>query len=187
MEIIPQNQQIQTFLENLYDRYKIPLLGLIHKYIGYSGEYEDIFHEVFIRIIRNAEMLCRLPQPKVEAYIFLIARGVSIDHLRKTHTSAQVDVADDFVLNLLEKRNSFKTSSFDPLKRVDLALMMENLPAEERVLLMGKYYLGLSTDELVEIVGGTPTGIRSKIHRARKRVFGEWTKSGLNIEDFIDE
>ena len=180
-------QQIQCFIEDLYNRYKLPLLKIIRKYIGNSDMCEDIFHEVFIRIIRKAKMLNQFPRPKLETYIFSIARGVSIDFLRKENKLVQIDIGDEDFLNILETNNQLKSRILNPLKKVELILMLETLPAEERLLLVGKYYLGLSIDDLAEILGYTSTAVRSKIHRAKKHVINEWSKSKLNMEDFIDE
>lgn len=186
MQRKPQNQKLQAFLEDLYDRYKNPVLKIVHKHIGDSDICEDIFHEIFIRIIRNAEMLYTLPKPKLEAYIFLIAKGVSIDYLRKKYKNMQVDI-DDELLSILAGQQKIETASFDAFEKINLTLMIKSLPVEDQILLVGKYYLGLSINDLVSIIGGTSTAIRSKLHRAKKKVFQEWTQSGLNMEDFINE
>lgn len=186
MQTKPQNQQLQAFLEDLYDRYKNPVLKIVHKHIGDPNICEDIFHEIFIRIIRNAEMLYTLPKPKLEAYIFLIAKGVSIDHLRKKYKNMHVDM-DDELLSLLAGQQQIETSSFDAFEKINLTLMIKSLPVEDQILLVGKYYLGLSINDLVSIIGGTSTAIRSKLHRAKKKAFQEWTQSGLNMGDFINE
>lgn len=187
MQNIPQKQQIQTFLGDLYDRYKIPLLRIVRKHIGVSNACEDVFHEVFIRIIKNAEMLYTFPQPKLEAYIFLVARGVSIDYLRKNYQNEYLDIEDEAFLSLLAQQKKQESDGFDDFQKVNLTQMIGKLPAEDQLLLIGKYYLGLSIKDLVAIAGGTSTAVRSKLHRARKRAYQEWSQSGLKMEDFINE
>ncbi len=187
MKSKPQNYQLQVFLEDLYDRYKNPLLKIVHKHIGDSDVSEDVFHEIFIRIIRSAEKLYAFPRPKLEAYIFLIAKGVSIDYLRKSYRNVQVDIADDLLLNLLAIQEKTTVATFDEFEKVNLTILMQNLSTEDQILLIGKYYLGLSIDDLVCLVGGTSTAVRSKLHRAKKKVFQEWAQSGLNMGDFIHE
>lgn len=183
----PRNYQLQCFLEDLYERYKIPLLRIVHKHIGNSDIGEDLFHEIFIRIIRSAEKLYTFPKPKLEAYIFLIAKGVSIDYLRKTYNNVQVDITDDVLLNLLAAQEKTTSSTFDKFEKVNLTILLKQLSIEDQMLLLGKYYLGLSINDLVSLMGGTSTAIRSKLHRAKKKVFQEWTQSGLKMEDFINE
>ena len=81
---------------------------------------------MFVRILGRAEMLVDFPEPKLEAYIFLIARGVSIDHLRKAKKELQIDLTDDLLFNLTQKQEDPNptTSAFN---KVDLALMMKKV------------------------------------------------------------
>ena len=186
MQIRPQNQQLQVFIEELYEEYKKPLLKTVYKYTGNYNECEDVIHEIFIRIIRNAEMLYTFPKPKMEAYIFLIVKGVSFDYLRKKYKSDRVDISDDSNFDLLLEQKKQNASTFDAFEKINLALLLKEIPSEEQLLLIGKYYLGMSINELVSVIGGTPTSVRSKLHRVRKKVFQEWSQSGLNMEDFIN-
>lgn len=183
----PRSCQIQIFLDELYDRYKCPLLKIVYKYVGDSNICEDLFHEIFIRIIKKAELLYTFPKPKLEIYIFLIAKGVSFDYLRKRYKNVEVDITDDVIETLCCERNQVTSSGIDEFQKADLAMMLERLPTEDKLLLIGKYYLGLSINDLTSVVGGTGTAVRSKLHRARKRAFEEWTKSGISMEDFFDE
>ncbi len=182
-----KSRQRQSFLEELYVHYKVPLMHAVHSYIDDPNVQEDIFHEIFIRIIRKSDLLYTLPKPKLDAYIYLIAKGVSIDYLRKKYADRQVDIADDVLLNLLAQQDNLAAVHMDSFKKADLSLMLANLSVEDQILLVGKYYLGLSVNDLVDIVGGTSTAIRSKLHRVRKKVFTEWTKAGLTMEDFLNE
>ena len=177
----------QDFIEELYDQYKVPLLCVIRKYIVAKDASEDIFQEVIVRIIQNAQMLSGLPRPKLEAYIFLVARGVSIDYLRSVSKKDEISIEIDYVLDLLSKDSQHAKNQSDSIRKADLIIMMENIPTEEKILLIGKYYLGLSTKELANFVDGSPVAIRSKVFRARKKLFEEWTQAGLRMEDFLDE
>lgn len=186
MQDIPQQQNIRRFLEDLYEKYRIPLLRIVRKYIGASNACEDVFHEVFIRIIKNAEKLYLFSEPKLEAYIFLVARGVSFDYLRKHYRHKQVDVADDDLLDHLIQQEQQELNALNAFDKIHLAEMVKSLPAEDQLLLIGKYYLGLDVNELVVITGGTPTAVRSKLHRAKKKAFQEWSQAGLSMEDFLE-
>lgn len=187
MKSQPGSSQLQSFLEELYERYKLPLLRMIHKHVGDSGVGEDLFHEVFIRIIHKAKLLYSLPKLKQEAYIYLIAKGVSFDYLRKKYKDLETAVSEEAMQSLVVERNLLRPSGNDNFAKVDLAIMLESLPAEDQILLIGKYNLNLSIKDLASIVGGTETSVRSKLHRARKKAFEQWMESGISMEDFINE
>ncbi len=181
------NHQIHAFLEDIYMRYKIPLLKAIYRHIGDLDACEDVFQEVLVRIIRNSEMLYSFSKPQLEAYIYLIAKGVSIDYLRKQSRKMQVAISNDSLLAHLAENQRHALDSLDAFEKVDLSLMIAKLSAEDQILLVGKYYLGLSVHELISLVGGTSSSVRNKLFKARKKVYIEWTNSGLSMEDFFNE
>jgi RNA polymerase sigma factor (sigma-70 family) len=173
----------ESFIETLYEENKVLLLNTIRKYIGPSEDCEDVFQEVFIRIMENANNLSQFPQDKLKAYILLIAHGVSIDYLRKQYRNPEISLDDDILMNMVSIAKNLSVAN-DPFNKVDLSMIMETVSLEEQTLLIGKYYLGLSGNELARIVGGSAIAVRSQLHRAKKRVFNEWRKAGLRLEDF---
>lgn len=173
----------QSFIETLYEENRILLLNTIRKHVGHCEDCEDIFQEVFIRIIENVDKLIEFSHNKLIAYILLIAHGVSIDYLRKQYRNPEISIDDNVLLNAFSNAENLSTIN-DPFNKVDLSLIMETVSPEERMLLIGKYYLGLSGNELASIVGGSAIAVRSQLHRAKKKVFNEWRKAGLHLEDF---
>ena len=185
MSNVPHEQSQSAFISDVYNQYKSSLLRVIRKHIGYSSACEDVLHDVIIQIIGKADLLRSLPQHKMEAYIFMIAHGVSYDFLKRKYRHAEIDLTEEIIESI---SGSYMASPepMDTFGQIELAMMMDDISEEDRMLLIGKYYLELSTKELVSIVGGTPTAIRSKIHRAKKKVFEKWRNSGLSLEDFIN-
>ena len=182
-----ENEDNQQFIEWLYETYKRRLLNIVRRHINNASAHEDVFHDIIVRIIRYAPKLRAMPIPKMEAYISMVARGISIDYLRKEHANVVVDMDDDVLQSLLNIGCNISVTTNDLFNRVDLSLMMRGLTPEEQTLLIGKYYLGLEATDLTEISGLTETGVRSKIHRARKKLLAQWKESGLKMEDFINE
>ena len=183
MKGILQDQQTAFSLESIYLRYRHLMLWSAEKYVG-PNDCEDVFHEAFMKVIRAAQILQQLPPPKMKMYILLIVRGTAIDFLRKERRYLQVDLEDGVLQNLLTTEAGQTTGAYG---RTELLEMMQALHQDEQSLLIGKYYLGLSSKELTDLVGGTDTGMRTKLHRARKKLFDAWTESGLHMEDFLDE
>lgn len=177
----------QTFLESLYTQYKAMMLKVVHKYVSDINAREDVFQEAFIRLIRNESTLRDLPSYKLEAFIVLTIRYAAIDYYRKSHQDVTIDISDDVLLNMLGQQTREEASRLDDYGKVELVMMMNQLSAEERILIVGRYYLGLNIEELSGIVGGSAPKVRSQLFRAKKRLFLEWKKSGLEMEDFLNE
>lgn len=174
---------LQKFVEQLYEEYRGLLFSTILKYFGPSTECEDVFQEVFVRIIQQAGKLIEFSPNQIRAYILLVAHGVSVDYLRKKYRNNEISMDNDILINLVNTSKEVHKET-DAFNRVDLFLIMETLSLEERTLLIGKYYLGLSGEELANLVGGSKVAVRSQLHRAKKKVFTEWKKAGLHLEDF---
>lgn len=185
MNNVPYEQKQTAFIEEVYTCYRIPLLRVIRKHIGNTSACEDVLHDVIIQIIGKADLLHSLPKHKMEAYIFLIAHGVSYDFLKKKYRHAEIDVTEDIIESISGKYLA-SPEPMDTFSRIELAMMMDGISEEDRILLIGKYYLELSTKELMAFVGGSPSAIRSNIHRAKKRLFEQWRALGLSLEDFLN-
>ena len=174
---------LQRFVEQLYEEHKGLLLSTILRYLGSPTDCEDVFHEVFIRIIGYADKLIEFPDNKVKAYILLVAHGVCVDYLRKQYRTPEISMDHDVLMNMVNTAEA-PHKEFDAFNRADLLMIMDSVSTEDRTLLIGKYYLGLSGEELADIVGGSEVAVRSQLHRAKKKVFSEWKKAGLHLEDF---
>ena len=183
MDRLKKAIRLQKFIEQLYEDYRGLLLSYISRYLGSPEDCEDVFHEVFIRIINCASNLIDYSPNRRKAYIFLVAHGVSVDFIRKKYRSLEISMDNDMLINMVNiSQEACKES--DAFNRIDLFLIMKSVPPEDQTLLIGKYYLGLSGEELANLVGGSEATVRSQLHRAKKKVFNEWKKVGLCLEDF---
>ncbi len=181
-----QPQYPEGFVEMLYIQYRAAIFSVIARYIVTPSDREDVFHDVFVKILRRAEFLSTLPQHKLETYLLLMARGVTIDYLRKNDFYHRSDLSDDIILDLLHAQKLQPSDRGDSAEKIELSMMLECIPAEDVALLIGRYYLNLDTKELAEMCDITPTALRSRVHRARKRLLEAWKKTGLSMGDFID-
>lgn len=179
-------QSLEGFVEMLYVNYRAAIFSVIARYIGKPSEREDVFHDVFVKILRKAEFLSALPQHKLETYLLLMARGVTIDYLRKNDFYHQSDLPDDMIADLLHARKLRSSDRVDETDKIELSMMLQCIPPEDVTLLIGRYYLNLDSKELAEMCDITPTAVRSRVHRARKRLLEAWKETGLSMGDFID-
>ena len=182
---IPEKQAVESFIEDLYVNYRNIILSVISRYIDELSWQEDVFHDVFVQIIRKADFLVTLPHHKQETYLLLMVRGISIDYLRKSRPNRKSDLPDDTIMDIINTRKK-PAAEFDDAERVELFMMLQYIPAQDALLLIGKYCLGLDSEELAQMFGLTSTAIRSRIHRAKKRLLSAWKQEGLTMGDFID-
>jgi RNA polymerase sigma-70 factor (ECF subfamily) len=68
------------------------------------------------------------------------------------------------------------TSRPDPATpdRLDLEAALGRLPRRARLLLVLRYYLDMSFEDIAVVVGGSPTAVKSSTHRALVKLRTEW-------------
>ena len=187
MEVKYSHLEKEEFIENLYVKFKMMMLWTAQKYITSKEICEDIVHDSFLRIIRNVDRFIVLPEYRLEAYVFLVVRGICIDYLRKTDRIVNVDLSDEVLLELITKQHQQSLSEISAYGKTELEMMIEGVSEEDKELLIAHYCMGFSSKELAQDLGASDSSVRSKLHRAKKHLFELWKKAGVNIGDFFDE
>lgn len=67
---------------NVYNEMKNPVFTIINRIVNNRYESEDIMQELFLRLLSKREEF-RVKNPR--AYLFMMARNMAIDNLRKYH------------------------------------------------------------------------------------------------------
>ena len=181
-QIIERNR----YIESLYYQKRSMMFKVVCKYVYEPDMREDVFQEAFIRIIKCEDKLRSMTQAETDAFIIFVIRYAAIDYYRKMRPDNTITFENDILLNIIAHKEAERAPGVDDLGKVDLAMMMQQLSQEEQLLLIGKYYIGLSIAELCDIIGGSPEKVRIRLFRAKERVQALWQKSGLKLEDFLN-
>ena len=72
--------------EELYGRHKGPLYRYLLRQTGHAANAEEIFQEVWIKVIRSSERY--QPLAKFTTWLYQIARNCFIDHVRRQGRNA---------------------------------------------------------------------------------------------------
>jgi RNA polymerase sigma-70 factor (ECF subfamily) len=64
--------------DRLYERYEGPLYGFIRSYLDDGAEAEDVFHEAFMQVLKNASG----DLSKFRAWLYTTARNLCLNRLR---------------------------------------------------------------------------------------------------------
>ena len=151
-------------VSSLYLRYFDRLYTYLRMALRDSHEAEDVAQEAFL------SMLAALPQYEVRlsqpfrVLLFRIARNRSIDHLRK-HGTVAVEAPEE-VDRLRDALSEDPPRAFDSISDGELAAYMARLPVKQRQVVMLRYTLDFSSEEIGEVLGSTPQAVRNLHHRA---------------------
>ncbi|MEG0258051.1 MAG: sigma-70 family RNA polymerase sigma factor [Christensenella sp.] len=131
---------------------------------------QDIVSEIYIRIKRAAHLY--KPMCKPLAWMFSIAKNLSLDYLRRhPQTNDAVILDDDLRFSCVE----------DPTERLVLRTAIMSLNEEERKIVMLHVVAGLKHRELATIMKLPLSTVLSKYHRALAKLKTFLTNEGIRL------
>jgi RNA polymerase sigma-70 factor, ECF subfamily len=156
----------QPAWQELFTRWKKPLLSFFYRSLGSMPEAEDLTLEVFVRLHRSAPTYER--RSRFTTYLFHIARNLLLNELRRRRRKPAQLVppeAFDYVAS---------NPGTDPLRLHELEeefqRALSELPESQRTLLLLVQQQGLDQPAAAATLGITENALRVQLHRARQRL-----------------
>jgi len=156
----------------IVERYRIPLMSFVSKFVGDKTMSEDIAQEVFLRVFKAAKDY--KPKAKFKTWLFKIATNYCLNEIRTNKNRPQF--IDIFELN----EAGFVAVApdvYSPGKRFDnkelgdiLRKAIAGLPEKQRTALLLQKYAGFSYEEISHIMGCSVSAVESLIQRARQNL-----------------
>lgn len=156
-----------TAFELLYRRHKDPLYRYLLRQCRNPAAAEDVFQEVWSRIIR-ARATYR-PSARFATYLYHVAHNCFIDHLRRNgrHQAAtaaadpdELPHGGDLPEQLTERQ----------LARERLRKALTDLPPEQREAFLLREEAGLSLEEIASVTGVKAETAKSRLRYATRKL-----------------
>lgn len=143
-------------LHFLYVRYAADVRRYVESFVKDHHEAEDITQDVFIKLIRVIDRYEPREVP-FAGWILRVARNAALDHLRARRATPceEVRLDDEAESQIAHQRGR------------DLRQALEQLPLEQREVLVLRHIVGLSPPEIAEVLGKTESSIHGLHHRGR--------------------
>lgn len=136
-------------------RYKDKIYTSIFLLVKDKYLAEDIFQDVFIRIIETLKGGRYTDEGKFSPWAMRIAHNMCVDHFRKIKRTPTIKTSDDRdifeVLNFSESGTDQKMMSAQSHDRV--RKMVDLLPEDQREVIILRHYANLSFKEIAELTG----------------------------------
>lgn len=180
-----QSSSEASYIGGLYERYKVFLFQKASAYTSSPHAKEDIVQNAVLRLMRNEDTLRTLDSAALTAYLALTVRSAALNYLREERRDS---------LNALPLNESLEEDYLPLDGSVQLTLeeqmllghrdneiraAIDRLSERDRMALMGRYFLGLDSQALAELLGVTPGTLRTVLCRARGRAMEELKKEGI--------
>ena len=172
------NQLVHAFqqgnnqaLEILVNRHKDKIFTSINMLVKDRYLAEDLFQEVFIKIIETLRKNNYNEEGKFLPWAIRIAHNLCVDHFRKVKRTPTITTGDDH--DIFEVINVSAESADQAIIRSQshekVRQLLEQLPAEQREVIVLRHYADLSFKEIATL---TNCSINTALGRMRYGLLG---------------
>jgi RNA polymerase sigma-70 factor (ECF subfamily) len=132
-------------LAELYDRYGARVYSLACAIVGEEMAAQEVTQDTFIKVWNHPERY-RYDDSKFGAWLLMIARHRAIDHLRreKLRSGQAISMDDDAFPEMPDVTRDAEA------KWQDMRQVLDQLPPEQRDVIVLAYYHGLSQSEIAQ-------------------------------------
>jgi RNA polymerase sigma-70 factor (ECF subfamily) len=156
---------------NLLEQYQVPVYNLCYRMLGDPDEAEDAAQESFLRAYKGLRRYDR--QRPFSTWLLSIAAHYCIDLMRRRRYTVlsydelpQLDPPDlnpgpETALILSESQQRVQS-------------LLAALGPQDRAAVVMRYWYDLSYEEIGEALSMTVSAVKSRLHRARRELAGQW-------------
>ena len=161
-DLIRRAQDGETIVvSEIYDRYQRSIFRYLYYRVGDQQTAEDLTSEVFLRMIEKISMY-QEQRTSFQAWLFQIARNLSIDYYRKMKAHSTTTLGEDHPEmgeQPLELINRELTSE-------KLCQALVELPETQRDVIVMRFVVGMPIGEVAETLHKTEDSIKGLQRRA---------------------
>ena len=142
-------------LEILINKHNQRLTSFIYSKIQDRAITEDIFQDTFIKVIKTLKRGAYNEEGKFLPWVMRIAHNLIIDHFRRNKRMPKFQGSDDFnIFSVLgdDKLDAERQLIKDQIDS-DLVLLIEELPDDQKEVLVMRIYKDMSFKEISENTG----------------------------------
>ena len=156
-ETLSENQLIQLYMNgdshafsNLIDRHKTKIFTSVYLLVKDHYLAEDIFQDVFIRIIESIRKGAYIENGKFLQWAIRIAHNLCMDHFRKVKRTPTITTSNNAnifdVYNFSEPAADVRMIQLEKYDSVKKAI--DKLPQDQREVIILRHYANLSFREI---------------------------------------
>jgi RNA polymerase sigma-70 factor (ECF subfamily) len=145
----------ENALTVLINRHQSKIFGFIYSKISDRDISNDIFQDTFIKVIRTLKSQSYNEEGKFLPWVMRIAHNLIIDHYRKNKKMPMFRETEEFSIFSIMSDDSLTIENkiIRDQVEVDLKKLIEELPADQKEVLVMRMYQDMSFKEISEITG----------------------------------
>jgi RNA polymerase sigma factor (sigma-70 family) len=151
-------------LATLFERHHKAVYQFCLQMTRHPAQSEDLVQDVFIKILRKAGSF--RGEGLFKAWMFNIARNISLDHIRKSKRQGSESLDDDMLeQNLTDQRSAEQSAAGTQMVNLVMQALAKLPEAAQQIIWLGRFQFE-NYDELGQALGCNAGTARVRMHRA---------------------
>jgi len=145
----------ESALATLIERHQSKIYGFIYSKIQDRDICDDIFQDTFIKVIKTLKTKSYNEEGKFLPWVMRIAHNLVVDHFRKSKKMPmQRDNGEFSVFSyLFDSTPNIESRIITEQVELDLAKLINELPSDQKEVLVMRIYQDLSFKEISDLTG----------------------------------
>lgn len=168
----------ENALSILIKRHESKIFGFIYSKISDRDVSNDIFQDTFIKVIKTLKLNSYNEEGKFLPWVMRIAHNLIIDHFRKSKKMPLYRETEEFSIFSIMSDDSLTVENqiIADQVEVDIRRLVEELPLDQKEVLIMRMYQDMSFKEISETTG---VSINTALGRMRYAI--------MNLRKIIDK
>src|ERR1700690_2044841 len=163
-------EALAALLAALVDQYAGALYRVAFSVLRNTADAEDAVQEAFLRVLRHRDTLDEVRDQRV--WLIRIVWNIVLDRKRRAKTRPETDDVSELARVLPCNGLSAEEIASAAQHHAHVLSCVEQLPANERQVLMLSAFEELSSVEIAAVLSITESSVRSRLFRARNLMAG---------------
>ena len=145
----------ENALAVLIKRHQSKIYGFIYSKMPERDVADDVFQDTFIKVIKTLKTNSYNEEGKFLPWVMRIAHNLIVDHYRKNKKMPMLRETEEFSIFSILTDTSLNAESriiTDVIEK-DLQKIVQELPPDQREVLMMRIYQDLSFNEIADLTG----------------------------------
>lgn len=149
----------------LYDRYANKVYRKCLSFVHDESGAQDMVHDIFLKVyMKLAKFEGR---SRFSTWLYAISYNYCVEYYRKAKKSRTVDIDETYNLG---EDDDFTEQELFSLRAEQLKRALENIPPEDKMILLMKYQDDMSIKELSVNLDISESAVKMRLKRARQKV-----------------
>jgi len=145
----------ENALASLINRHQSKIYGFIYSKVGDKDVSEDIFQDTFIKVIKTLKSNSYNEEGKFLPWVMRIAHNLIVDYFRKNKKMPMFRETEEFsIFSIMTDNNpNIEAQMITHQVENDLQKLIDELPNDQKEVLVMRIYQDLSFKEISELTG----------------------------------